>query len=344
MIGPLHSIFNLVELTNLEGLIDPASTVLRGNVLIDTEYRPTGSSLEAVRKRNGRRISVSDVANSVCPTKRDVYLLKVEKKIAKKYEKKAAKTIGMASDKMTTSWSGYFPDKFSTYSEIESVKSRIIKEVVAKNKSIFREMSNLDESALTEEEKSQTALIPKKWIIRVLETNLKEEIAFQKLYDSLGTFGKNKLLVEDDLKSKIKSAKQELNVLVSESSVPDFFIENVNIVGDVKTGLVLTKGHLLTVAGYALLLESLYKYQINWGAIYLITTRMVDSTNIFTTGQIYLIPINDELRKKFILARDEAYESLTRDSVPPLPKPEERMNICQRCNFNNHCWEGANAV
>ncbi len=338
MIGPLHSLFNLIELADLDDLFDTNEIQLRGNNLINTPFRPTGISLLAVRKRNNRRISVSDVANSKCPTRRDIYIRKNKKHIAEKYQKKAAKTYGMASDKLTTSWSGYFPDNFQTYKEIDAIKDRIIRQVVKENSSIFKQMRNLDDKSINDEESSSSALIPKKWMIRILVANLKKELAYQKLYNSLGTKGNNKFLTEDELKAKSKKVKDEWNVLLSKESVPDFFVERANLVGDVKTGLFLNKSHLLTVAGYALLLESLFNYHINWGAIYLITTRKFSFSNIFTTGQIYLIPITDDLRKDFISARDAAYESLASDQIPQLPSKEERNNICQSCDFYRFCW------
>lgn len=344
MIGPLHSLFNLIELANLDGLMDPSSITLRGNKLINTEFKPAEESLMALFNRKGKRISVSDVANSICPTKRDVYFWKVNKKITNKYVNKLAKTVGLASDKLSVSWSGYYPGKLSTYREVETIERKIVAEVIHNNSSIFKQLRNLNESDLEAEKSNPTHLLPKKWIIRVLETNLKKEIAYQKLYDSLGTVGKNELLNEEDMRSKFKYAKKDLGVLVSEDSVPDFYISHVNIVGDVKTGLFLTKEHLLTVAGYALLLESLYNYSINWGAIYLITTRMYDSINIFSTGQIYLIPINDDIRKKFIMARDEAYAALVAGKEPKLPGEEDKNSICWKCRFNNYCWGKENGL
>ena len=123
------------------------------------------------------------------------------------------------------------------------------------------------------------------------------------------------------------------NLGLSEITTPDFIIpEPAIVMGDVKTGIQLRPFHLHTITGYALAYESQHKRDVNFGVVYFFETHATQ----MSFAQSYLFVIDDLLRRKFLDARNEAYNILQKNEPPPLAGDYE--GHCRRCKHLEDCY------
>ncbi|MBU4502709.1 MAG: CRISPR-associated protein Cas4, partial [Nanoarchaeota archaeon] len=116
---------------------------------------------------------------------------------------------------------------------------------------------------------------------------------------------------------------------------PDFLIRKYKIIGDIKSGMGgFEDRYLLTCIGYALAYENEMKEDINFGIIYFFPTRHSRFTKPASFSQVYIFPIDDDVRKYFLDVRDQAYSIISRNSSPNLP--DDKRN-CTYCKFNEEC-------
>jgi CRISPR/Cas system-associated exonuclease Cas4 (RecB family) len=113
------------------------------------------------------------------------------------------------------------------------------------------------------------------------------------------------------------------------------------MVGDVKSGEAIDVKHLLICAGYALAYENWKGEDINWGMIYLIKTKNSQRIGKYVSlPQIYIFPIDDDLRGFFIQRRNEALQIVSRPRLPKKPSSmKDRRLYCRDCVYRKVCEE-----
>ena len=97
--------------------------------------------------------------------------------------------------------------------------------------------------------------------------------------------------------------------------------------------------HQLTCAGYALAYENYFGKgkNIDWGIIYFFPTRNPSAmVRPLTFAQIYIFPIDDNLRTWFKDVRNEAYNVVSKDNAPNLPS-EDNFDHCHNCRYKEFC-------
>ena len=137
----------------------------------------------------------------------------------------------------------------------------------------------------------------------------------------------------------IATAPEDLRISPSpylglgDAATPDFLVrEPLFCIGEVKTGERLQDFHLLAVTGYALAYENQHNRDVNVGAVYFFQTHVWQ----MSFPQVYVFLIDDNRRRAFFDARNEAYSVLESDEPPGLAPDYEKH--CRHCRFNNVCY------
>ena len=127
---------------------------------------------------------------------------------------------------------------------------------------------------------------------------------------------------------------------ISRGVEPDFLIEGYKVIGDIKSGTEFESFYQFTCTGYALAYENEKKKDINWGIIYFFPTRNPSAyVKPITFAQIYLFPIDDDLRRWFLDSIIEDYGIISKEEPPGFPEKEKRTH-CNYCSFNEQCKSG----
>jgi CRISPR/Cas system-associated exonuclease Cas4 (RecB family) len=138
-------------------------------------------------------------------------------------------------------------------------------------------------------------------------------------------------------KPPISPRDKELGL--SSTVTPDFIVKygDTTIVGDIKTGEKFEEFHKLTCTGYALAYENQKKEDVNYGIIYFIPTmiKQVKSKNHFLFPQIYLFEIDSSLRRNFIAQRDNKYDLISKEYLPPFP--DNQLHCIHACKWGENC-------
>jgi CRISPR/Cas system-associated exonuclease Cas4 (RecB family) len=137
--------------------------------------------------------------------------------------------------------------------------------------------------------------------------------------------------------SSIKLKPNPAEIGISSSVEPDFLIDKYKVIGDVKSGTEFKPFHQLTCTGYALAYENEKKKDINWGIIYFFPTKNPSAyVKPVTFAQIYIFPIDDNLRRWFLDFRNQDYGTISKNRPPKFPKVKNRQH-CSYCKFNDQC-------
>ena len=303
----------------------------------------TGEFAWKIAEEKIKPLSVSDIADRYCPTRRDLYLRKGVNRCSGRI-RRGIKTWGSKAGNLVEKYvfSVFeFSKKGLTipkYNSIIEVSDKNYNNYINHNINSIKELRKLEENF--SEEKGNT-----EWLKKLLRSNGRAEFAFQYLNEILkediSVNNENILCGEQYAKIDIpKKRKQHIKqVGISLPATPDFIIPNFGIVGDIKTGIEFKPHFQLTCAGYALAYENVNGEgnHINWGIIYFFPTR---NPSLFrksiTFAQVYIFPIDDYLRKEFLAKRDEAYAIISNPQKPHLPQANEREH-CEYCKFKKIC-------
>ena len=294
-----------------------------------------------ISERKINPLSVSDISDVYCPTRRDLYFRKGVNRLPRT-KRRGRATWGSAAGNLVERY-------ILSIAKIEKKKNMVYSDIITISEKKFnnffeddnikimrRELKRLEN---THEEKGNT-----EWLERILRNNGRAELALNYL---------NKLLMEDfsikeqdiltgeDAKIDINNRRDKVKQIgINLPASPDFIIPKYGIVGDIKTGIEFKPNFQLTCTGYALAFENVHGkgHDINWGIIYFLPTRIPSLyRKSLTFAQIYIFPIDDYLRSEFIAKRNEAYSIISKKTIPELPTKDNRDH-CKYCKFKEICF------
>lgn len=303
----------------------------------------TGEFAWKIAEEKIRPLSVSDIADRHCPTRRDLYFRKGLNRLSGR-KRRGIKTWGSEAGNLVENYvfsvfessQGFTNPKYNNIIHVSNMSHDCY---ISHNVDSIKELRKLEEKF--PDEKGNT-----EWLEKLLKSNGRAEFAFQYL---------NEILKEDisvnsediscgeyakiDKPRKRKKHVQQIGINLP--ATPDFIIPEYGIVGDIKTGIEFKPHFQLTCTGYALAYENVKgegeENHINWGIIYFFPTR---NPSLFrksiTFAQVYIFPIDDYLRSEFLAKRDEAYAIISASQKPPLPPSNERKH-CIYCRFREIC-------
>jgi len=302
----------------------------------DEETFITGQFLTLLRERTIRPLSVSNIADVYCPTRRDLY---IEKGRNRPSPRVRGKTLWsrIAGDLTHRYVATILSDNTAAknqkkYATIRKKGSKLHTEIVTTQGNVIN-ISNLKQK---ETISYGTNAGDTEWFLRSLNSHVITEIANRSLhYMAKG----NDSVDLQELRVDETINPDYLQIGISSPATPDFILPEYGIVGDIKTGTEFVAHFQLTCAGYALAYENANgkPHDINWGIIYLFPTRNRSSyVRPITFAQIYIFPIDDYLRQLFLDIRDEAYALVIEEDQPSFPKPDDRER-CYGCKYKEYC-------
>ncbi len=271
-------------------------------------------------------LSVNQIANANCPTGRDLYISKGKKKPlilpgGRSGDPSFERSAGVIGENYFTSLFKEKIKKVLSYNELKHLSDDFTNKFINSNK-----------------EKMEALRIDyNDEVVDFFISSLKSGGRIENIIDTVNqTFSSGKTIKESDIIPKEK-LNPDLQLGLSQDSEPDFVIPTLGIIGDIKSGESLKKKHLLTAAGYALAYENYKRKPIDWGMIY-----FFKASNFYGLGkqislpQVYLFPIDDQLRDHFTEARNDALSIIVSDNIPDFPKADNRKQ-CLYCKFKSFC-------
>jgi CRISPR/Cas system-associated exonuclease Cas4 (RecB family) len=274
-------------------------------------------------------LSVSDVADKYCPSRRDLYFRKGRNR---NHRRRRIKTWGGTAGRITQN---YIFEFFSTqiqrnntrkYTMVTKRTDRFSKDFQNAHSKDFRKLNRLSKKEYEDP----------KHLLKFLTFNGRIELGMKLLHSILSKNGEGidwKDINFEHRNNHVRIYPKPIQIGISSPSTPDFLVEKYGIVGDVKSGVRFEDHYLLTCAGYALAYENWKRKErkkINWGIIYFFPTRIpTDYAKPFTFAQIYIFPIDDTLRNWFLQERDWAYNTIIKDDMPRFPEDKQHCKFCQ---------------
>jgi len=268
--------------------------------------------LSAIRKKEiPKPLSVGNIAFQHCPTARDMYLSIKEKK-------KGEETWGRIAGQLAESFfRDLVTDRFGKKLSARQMTYTAVRNIIEKRMRSFIKARQNDFDLL--EKHKTTASDNPLFFATILGNAAIHELAAQELDFIL------RKATEQRTPPKETDILPAEHLGLSKKTAPDFIFPELRTVGDMKTGLGLEEYHLLTCAGYALAYESQHKTPIDFGIVYFFPTRR--STVSF--AQVYLFVITDELRKRFLILRNSAYNTLMEKDAPGFPEDRQHCPTCK---------------
>jgi len=319
---------------------DVDNITLRG---YNEETSITGEFAWKIAERQINPLSVSDISDKYCPTRRDLYLKKGVNRPDRSY-RRGTETWGSKAGILVEKYTQVIIEKISedvtpsyNYRDIIEISDTNHEDYMDGANAEIRRLKRLEE--LYPEERGNT-----EWLKKLLKSNGRAEFAFNYLNEALRRsmsitpedvlVGRRSII--DVPNSRRTHVKQ---IGINLPAAPDFIIPRYGIIGDIKTGTEFKPHFQLTCAGYALAYENIKRKDnnINWGIIYFFPTRGLSFfRKSVTFAQVYIFPIDNYLRREFLSKRDEAYSVISKKDFPSFPKEKEREH-CKHCKFKDFC-------
>jgi len=306
----------------------------------------TGEFAWKIAEGEIKPLSVSDIADKHCPTRRDLYIRKGVSRPSRRI-RRGRITWGSKAGVLVEGYLRKIVKEAledtginSNYSEIIEISDTNHNSYVSSKQLEIKRLEKLEERH--PREKGNTG-----WLKELLKSNGRAEFAFNYLNEVLkenSSINSRDILIGENARIDKPDKPRERKKYVKQIGInlpatPDFIIPKYGIVGDIKTGIEFNPNFQLTCAGYALAYENIKgeNNNINWGIVYFFPTRNPRLyRKSLTFAQVYIFPIDDYLRKEFLAKRDEAYSITSRKEYPPLPKENER-DKCGHCKFKDFC-------
>ena len=294
----------------------------------------TGQFAFKIKNKELKSLSVSDIADRYCPTRRDLYY----KKGTNRPRRGAITTWGGTAGRIVEKFLfDLFTEEMSkrnrkTFQIIRKINNQFSANFRTSNQQNFEKLLKLSEGDYENPD----------WLLKLLNSSGRAELGMKLLHSVMYNNSKdvdlNHLKLNTASSLKLKPKPTEIGI--SSSVEPDFLIEGHKVIGDIKSGTDFKSFHQLTCTGYALAYENEKKKDINWGIIYFFPTRNPSAyVKPITFAQIYLFPIDDNLRRWFLDFRNQDYDTISKDKLPKFPKVNDRQH-CNYCQFNEQCKSG----
>lgn len=269
-------------------------------------------------------LSVGDITNIFCPSRRDIYMKRV-------LNIKDAKNWGRVTGHLVESCICGFTDKYKDDTSTNRIKTY---EGLSKKVRLFMaDFSRKNKKAVANLAKFKT--IPgedENWLLCQLDYALRHELVMLRATRKLsGNKSDSEVIQHMEIEPNAKILG------ISSPSTPDFVIPGLSAIGDIKTGFEFKDYYRLAAAGYALAYENQKGEgnDINLGLIYYFPTRKKD----ISFAHLYIFVIDDTLRQEFLDRRDEALlimkEALSASKI--VPALAERDKHCIYCKYMSTC-------
>ena len=300
---------------------------LRGNNI--DEVGLTGEFKSLLAENRIKPLSVGNIADKICPTRRDLYFQKGINKLRGTdkitWGRKTGKFVENYFYKLKD-YSFQYTDK--KYTDLNDEGTKFSNAYfVQKNEEIVK-LKELEITTIGTKEGDT------EWLQILLRQSGRAEMASKLVHSIINQAGCIDLR---DLEIEKEVNPNTNQIGINSPTTPDFIISQFGIVGDIKTGINFENKYQLTCTGYALAYENETGKAINWGIIYFIPTRTPSRyARIHNYPQIHIFPINQELRQWFLDNRDEAYRINSQLNSPRFPDNEEREE-CPHCKYKEYC-------
>jgi len=298
----------------------------------DSRTHLTGQYALKLSENQIRPLSVSDISDYLCPTRRDLYFKKGKNRPAKI---RRTKTWGGVAGNVVE---GYFIDLFKqeigrrnrlSYEAIKKAARATNSRFREKERSKFRELDGL---------KAKPSEDPD-WLLNLLYLAGKMSMGSRSLDRILAKNSASALVKETDVQTTPINPNV-MQIGISKGAKPDFILPSQKIVGDIKSGMIGFKEYFFnTCTGYALAYENALgiEHNIDIGVIFFFPTRCSDFAKPISFAQTYIFVIDDELRGQFKRRRNEAYSIISNENPPEMPSDTKE---CIRCQFREVCLDG----
>jgi len=296
----------------------------------------TGELAANIKEQNIKSLSVSNIADRLCPTRRDLYLNKGKNKPSGiRIQERWGRIAGPVIEK-------YIYNMFDDLCRRRGIKKyNDIKQRLETFSTNFKNEHEEDFSKLNSL-KTKPGEEPD-WLLRLLDFNGRAELGSKLLHKEILANNGMEINIKDLKINKddaIEINPDPIKIGISKHVKPDFLIEKFGIVGDIKSGIGGFKDrYLLTCVGYALAYENEKGkgHDINFGIIYYFPTRHSEYVKPVTFSQVYIFPIDDNLRQWFIDFRNKDYKIISKDTIPDFPEMENRNDCSLYCKFYDDC-------
>jgi len=283
----------------------------------------TGGINWALEAREIDPLSVGDITNIFCPSRRDIYMRRVLKI-------KDEKNWGRVTGQFVESCICGFTDKYKDDTSISNVSTY---EILSKKARFFMaDFSRKNKKAVAKLAKFKTSPDEdENWLLRQLDYALRHELVMLRATRKLsGNNPNNDVIQHMEIKPNSK-------VLGISDSTPDFVIPGFSAIGDIKTGFEFKDYFRLAAAGYALAYENQKGEgnDINLGLIYYFPTRKKD----ISFAHLYIFVIDDVLRQEFLDRRDEALLIVkeAKANHKNITTFSDRDKHCIYCKYLSEC-------
>lgn len=288
----------------------------------------TGEFAAKIANREIKSLSVSDIADTLCPTRRDLYYKKGKNKPSG--TRRSQKTWGNVAGYVVENFTLALFDKLRnggnvrTYSNVTEKLNILSNNFRTDNSGNFTSLNRLKS---TPEEDPD-------WLLKLLDYNGRAELGLKLLHKKLlgcnSEINLNDFKINQDNSLIINPTPKQIGI--SRGVKPDFLIGRSDIVGDIKSGMGgFQDRYLLTCVGYALAYENEKGngHNMNFGVIYFLPTRHSRFVRPISFSQVYIFPIDDNSRQYFMDTRNEAYSIISKDLIPKFPHDKDHCSYCQ---------------
>jgi len=277
----------------------------------------TGQFALKIKNKELKSLSVSDIADRYCPTRRDLYYKKGINRPSRSRRSTWGGTAGRIVEKFLVDLVSKEISKKNekTYQNLRKVIDKFSENFQNSNKGDLEKLSQLKEGDYENPE----------WLLQLLNSNGRAELGIKLLHSLIFNNGEVDLNhLKLNAASSLKLKPKPTGIGISSPVEPDFLIEENKVIGDIKSGTEFKPFHQLTCTGYALAYENEKKKDINWGIIYFFPTRNPSAyVKPITFAQIYIFPIDDNLRRWFLDFRNQDYDTISKDKTPKFPNPDK---------------------
>jgi CRISPR/Cas system-associated exonuclease Cas4 (RecB family) len=280
----------------------------------------------------GIRLPVNLIAYNQCKTQRDVFLFVTGQRPPESWDRYRGRVIHSLYEEI---WrciaekvrAGSI-DSLDLYGDLDESRNNIVNSVLRKHRSIHNRLRTNYEEEDFEKLKG-----------KLLE-DIEKVFSFERnLATALVNFEISRLFSQpsgDPLFSKVfcLSLNQNFsapNLGFSNPVTPDFLYRN-NIVGDIKIG-PWKDYYYHTITAYALAIEYHTRSSVNCGVVLHVDLERPRSNPIHEATSFE--PIDDSMRKKFLMIRDQKLLIARKKIDPGLP---ENQGNCAGCGYNQICW------